>query len=402
MQNSAARGVGRLFHCEVRKMSDNVSVNANMHVQNAEKAAKNELPQALLGLSVAEIASLIPDAPSYTAKQIRSFCFDGKDIDQMTSLSKQLRAELAAKFVANPVKIDKVFCSKDGSRKFLFALTDGNLIEGVYMPHNYGDTVCVSTQVGCRMGCAFCASGIDGLVRNLTAQEILGEVIAMNAYAGGTAKKRAVTNIVLMGSGEPFDNYDNVMRFLDEVSAPDGINISERNISLSTSGLADKIRRFADSGHKVTLSISLHSPFDEKRSKLMPVNRKFGIPELISAAKYYFEKTGRRVIFEYTLIAGENDSEECARELVRLTKGFPAHINLIRLNEVKEKGLKQPAQTAAEKFLARLQIMGASATLRRSFGEDIEGACGQLRRRVIAENKQQINSESNRSDNENV
>lgn len=169
-------------------MIDNVSVNANMHVQNAEKAAKNELPQALLGLSVAEIASLIPDAPSYTAKQIRSFCFDGKDIDQMTSLSKQLRAELAAKFVANPVKIDKVFCSKDGSKKFLFALTDGNIIEGVYMPHNYGDTVCVSTQVGCRMGCAFCASGIDGLVRNLTAQEILGEVIAMNSYAGGTAK----------------------------------------------------------------------------------------------------------------------------------------------------------------------------------------------------------------------
>ncbi len=349
----------------------------------------------LLGLSAEEISALIPDAPSYTSRQIRSFCTDGKSIDEMTSVSKKMRAELAERFVANPVEIYRVFASSDGSKKYLFRLTDGNLIEGVYMPHDYGNTVCVSTQIGCRMNCAFCASGLDGLVRNLTWQEILGQVTAVNRNEGGTAAKRAVANIVLMGSGEPFDNYDNVMRFLDEVNAKDGLNVSERNISLSTSGLADKMRMFADSGKKITLSVSLHAPFDEMRSKLMPVNRKFRIADVVSAARYYFEKTGRRVIFEYTLIARENDSDACAERLAELTAGFPAHINLIRLNEVKERGMKRPDAKAAERFLAKLTDYGVSATLRRSFGADIEGACGQLRRRVLSENNAAGTADSN-------
>lgn len=340
----------------------------------------------LLGLTVEELKPLLPDAPAYTAKQVRAFCFEGKKIDEMTSLPKKLRAELEENFVANPVSVMRVYRSKDGSSKYLFSLTDGNLIEGVYMPHSYGNTLCVSTQIGCRMHCAFCASGADGLVRDLDFSEILGQVVAVNAAEGGSVKKRAVTNIVLMGSGEPFDNYDNVMRFLDEVSAPDGLNVSERNISLSTSGLADRIRTFADSGRKVTLSVSLHSPFDEERSRLMPVNRKYDIASVVAAARYYFEKTGRRVIFEYTLIAGVNDTDRCAVRLSELVRGFPAHVNLIRLNPAGS-ALSRPSADAANAFLAALTALGVSATIRRSFGEDIEGACGQLRRRVISEEK---------------
>ena len=231
--------------------------------------------------------------------------------------------------------------------------------------------------------CTFCASCLDGLLRNLTTAEMLGQVIAVNRDNGGTAKQRAITNLVLMGSGEPFDNYDNVLGFLDAVSNGDGINVSERNISLSTSGLTDKIKDFADSGHKVTLSISLHAPFDELRSKLMPVNKRYPIAELVKAARYYFDKTGRRVIFEYTLIKGENDSDACAKELARLTKGFPSHVNLIRLNEVKERSHIAPSEDATNEFLKKLENYGVSATIRKSLGNDVEGACGQLRRRYI-------------------
>lgn len=343
--------------------------------------------KALLGLTKREIADIIAGAPSYTAGQIRAFCFDGKDIAGMTSLSKALRAELEENYVANPVSVMRVYSSRDGSRKYLFRLADGNLVEGVFMPHDYGNTLCVSTQIGCKMHCAFCASGRDGLVRNLDFSEILGQVVAVNAAEGGSVRKRAVTNIVLMGSGEPFDNYDNVMRFLDEVSAEDGLNVSERNISLSTSGLADKIRLFADSGRKVTLSVSLHSPFDKERSKLMPVNRKYNIASVIDAARYYFRRTGRRVIFEYTLIRGVNDSEACVKRLAELTRGFPSHVNIIRLNETGG-ALGRPTTDAALDFMRRLNAAGVSATVRHSFGEDVEGACGQLRRRVLEEEKE--------------
>ncbi len=341
--------------------------------------------KALLGMSAQDIAVLLPDYPKYCGAQIYGFLNDGRTFAEMTSLKKELRVYLDENYVANPVRILKTFEGRDGAKKYLFAFTDGNLIEGVYMPHDYGNTLCLSTQVGCRMGCTFCASGLDGLVRNLTVGEMLGQVVAVNRDSGGSSKNRAVNKLVLMGSGEPFDNYDNVLAFLCEVGNEKGLNIGERNISLSTSGLCDKIVKFADSGHKVTLSISLHSPFDGDRSALMPVNKAYGIDELIRSAKYYFQKTGRRVIFEYTLIRGKNDSDACARRLAELTSGFPSHVNLIRLNEVKENDYTAPSADAANEFLAKLQRLGVSATIRKSLGADIEGACGQLRRRYAEE-----------------
>lgn len=349
-------------------------------MNNAEKNDKI----ALLGLSVEEIRELLTNEPSYTAGQIFTFLHSGCDFDQMTSLKKSTRETLKENFVANPVEIVKTFQGKSGTKKYLFNIGD-ELVEGVFMPHNYGNTLCISTQIGCRMGCKFCASGLDGLKRNLTAAEILGQAIAVNSVEGGTIKNRALTNIVLMGSGEPFDNYENVLKFLDLVKDERGINISERNISLSTSGICDKIRLFADSGHKITLSISLHAPFDDMRSELMPINKRYPISQLISSAKYYFEKSGRRVIFEYTLIQGKNDTDECLHRLADLVRGFPSHVNLIRLNEVKESGLRATANDNAQAFCDKLEARGVSATIRRSLGSDVEGACGQLRRRYLSE-----------------
>ena len=346
----------------------------------------------LLSKSIAELAEMFPSQPKFVPKQIYGFLMDGKNFDEMSSLKKDFREALKAEYIANPIEILEVFEGKLGTKKYLFKLADGNLIDGVYMPHDYGNALCLSTQVGCRMMCNFCASCLDGLLRNLTSAEMLGQVIAVNRDNGGTAKERAVTNLVLMGSGEPFDNYDNVLDFLDKVTEEGGINISERNISLSTSGLCDKIKDFADSGHKVTLSISLHAPFDDLRSNLMPVNKRFPIAELVRAAKYYFDKTGRRVIFEYTLIKGENDSDACAKELAKLTRGFPSHVNLIRLNEVKERDHTAPSEDATQDFLKKLEKLGVSATIRKSLGNDIEGACGQLRRRYI-EDKTQSNGQ---------
>lgn len=343
----------------------------------------NVQKRVLLGSSAKEIAELLQSYPSYTGAQIYGFLADGKSFEEMTSLKKELRARLAENFIGNPVRILRSFRGRGGTVKYLFELTDGNLIEGVYMPHNYGDTLCLSTQVGCRMGCTFCASGLSGLVRNLTAGEMLGQVVAVNRDAGGSAKDRKVSKLVLMGSGEPFDNYDNVLAFLDAVGEEKGLNIGERNISLSTSGLCDKIIKFADSGHRVTLSISLHAPFDELRSELMPVNRAYGIDRIVSASKYYFQKTGRRVIFEYTLIKGKNDSDACAKKLASITSGFPSHVNLIRLNEVKENEYVAPDEDATEEFLQKLLKLGVSATVRKSLGADVEGACGQLRRRYL-------------------
>lgn len=342
------------------------------------------MKKELLSLDIKELKELFPE-PKYLAGQIFTFLHEGVSFDEMTSLKKDFREYLKDNYVPNPVAIRKKFVGKSGTIKYLFELQDGNLIEGVYMPHDYGNTLCLSTQIGCRMGCTFCASGLDGLLRNLSAGEMLGQVIAVNHDNGGSVKNRAVTNLVLMGSGEPFDNYDNSLKFLTLVSAEKGINISERNISLSTSGLADKVRTFADSGHKVTLSISLHAPFDELRSSIMPVNKKYNVKEIVSAAKYYFEKTGRRVIFEYTLIKGTNDSDACAKELAKLTSGFPSHVNLIRLNEVKERNHVAPTEDATKDFLKKLENLGISATIRRSLGNDIEGACGQLRRRYLEE-----------------
>ncbi len=324
------------------------------------------------------------DYPAFRADQVYDMVLRDKEYSEATNLPKDLIAKLAGKFRARAVEVIGRFKGKD-AEKYLFGLEDGNVVEGVYMPHNYGNTLCVSTQAGCRMGCAFCASGIGGLTRNLTSGEILGQVLAANRLNGGTKEKRAVTNIVLMGSGEPLDNYDNVTKFLRQVSAERGLNISQRNISLSTVGLADKIRQLADDGFNVTLTVSLHAPTDEKRNALIPMNRKFPIKEIMDAAKYYFDKTGRRLIFEYSLVEGKNSDAGSAEELSRLLKGLPCHVNLIRLNYVKEKGLRGAKDKDVDNFLAVLEKNKISATLRRSMGNDIEGACGQLRRKFLGE-----------------
>lgn len=333
----------------------------------------------LLDYDISELPSVVELTPSYRIKQLFFGLQAGQYIDEITSLPLSIRQELQNKHHVG-VKIIETLTSTDGSEKYLYELYDGNIIEGVFMPHEYGNTLCVSTQVGCRMGCAFCASGIGGLVRNLTSGEMLGQVLAVNRLKGGTIKERKITNLVLMGSGEPLDNYDNVTKFLRLVSSEAGINIGLRNISLSTCGLVDNIRRLADDGFSVTLSVSLHATTDEARKQLMPIANKYTIDQIVEAVKYYFQKTGRRIIYEYSMIKGKNIDFFDVKRLAEITKGYPSHVNLIMLNPVKEKQLEGCTKADAERFLSRLKSKGVSATVRKSFGSDIAGACGQLRR----------------------
>ena len=338
--------------------------------------------ETLLDYDLNELKKVVSELgqPSFRASQLYKWLLAGADFAEMTDLPQAFRAELAQKFLAQPLTIEQTYPSKDGSMKLLYRYADGNIIEGVYMPHGYGDTLCVSTQVGCRMGCAFCASGIGGLVRNLTAGEIAAQVIAVNKLLGGKSAKK-LSNLVLMGSGEPLDNYENVTKFIRLMTAEAGLNFSSRGISLSTSGIVENIKRLADDGFSVTLSLSLHATTDEARQALMPVAKKYTLHETIEAMKYYFQKTGRRVIYEYALIKGQNMSAFDAKRLAALTKGYPCHVNLIRLNYVEEKGLHGCSEQEAKRFLERLTAAGVSATIRRSFGGDVGGACGQLRRR---------------------
>lgn len=332
----------------------------------------------LTDLTKEELSALpvICDLPKYRVGQIYKWLMNGTRFDGMTDIPAALRTELSEKYSDIGARIIKTAESKDGTKKFLYELHDGALVEGVLMKYKYGRTLCVSTQVGCRMGCAFCASGRNGLERDLSAGEMLSELLCANA----SLKGEKVGNVVLMGSGEPLDNYENVTRFIRLMSEA-GL-VGQRSVSLSTCGLTDKIRQLGDDGFSVTLCLSLHSPFDDIRARIMPSARKYKVAEIVSAAKYYFGKSGRRVIVEYAMMRGVNTREEDARELRRLTKNFPCHINLIPLNDT-HSGL--PGVTAKEgrEFLNRLTELGASATIRRSLGEDIEGACGQLKRRYI-------------------
>ena len=324
---------------------------------------------------------------AFRTKQIFTDLHLGKSVDGMTVLSKDLRAKLKENFVDEPVKIIKTLKSEDGTEKFLFALFDGNVIEGVLMKYKYGYTLCISTQVGCRMGCKFCASGLNGLIRNLTAGEMLGEVVAVNKYLeGGLKDKRKVINVVLMGSGEPLDNYDNTVKFIKLMADDRGINISPRNVSLSTSGLVNKMFDLANEGLPINLTVSLHSPFDDKRKNIMPIAKSYSIRQILEACDNYFEKTKRRYIFEYVLIRGESATKECADELIRILKGRPCHLNLIRLNEVEENSLVGITDKEAYKFLGIIEKGGISVTLRRRMGADIDGACGQLRQRYLRDN----------------
>lgn len=343
----------------------------------------------LLGLNSAELESFVTrnlGESKFRAKQIGQWLARGAEFSEMTNLSAALRVRLAECAVANPVRIRESFRSKlDGTEKFLYELMDGNLIEGVVMRYHYGDTLCVSTQVGCRMGCAFCASTLEGRVRNLSAGEILGQVVAANRHIRAEDESRRVHNIVLMGSGEPFDNYENVVKFLRLVNAPEGLNISIRNISLSTCGLVDRIYDFAREGLPVTLSLSLHAPNDEIRKKLMPVAQAYPYAEVMAACRHYGEVTGRRVVFEYALVKGVNCELRHADELASRLRGMRAHVNLIPLNDVKERNLCAPSKREVQAFLQRLEQRSISATVRREMGADIDGACGQLRRRYLSE-----------------
>ena len=341
----------------------------------------------LSSLSLEEMGELLKDQPKFRARQVYDGVYHGKAISEISNLPKALKERLLEEFVDQPIKLFKRLESSDGTQKFVYELCDGNLIEGVLMKYKYGYTLCVSTQVGCRMGCKFCASGLDGLVRNLESGEILSQVLVINALLGGTIKDRKITNVVLMGSGEPFDNYDNVVKFLRLVSSADGINISPRNISISTCGLVDKIEKFAGENLDVTLTISLHAPNDEIRKSIMPIASRYSYSELIEATRKYALKTRRRVVFEYALIKGLNDSLSQADELASQLKGFPLHVNLIPLNPVKERGLDGSSKKHAYAFMARLEKCGVSATVRRTMGEDIEGACGQLRNKILKENE---------------
>ena len=321
--------------------------------------------------------------PKYRAKQIFSWLCRGKNFDEMTNLPARLRETLGEYcIVKTPTVKRKLVSALDGTVKYLFELYDGNTVEAVYMKYEHGNTLCVSSQVGCRMGCRFCASTKSGRVRNLSASEMLGEVVAAEHDTG-----TRISNIVMMGIGEPLDNYDETVRFLKLVSHPDGLNIGLRHISISTCGVVPKIYELAKLSLPVTLSISLHASNDRDRSEIMPVNDAYSLDELMTACRDYFEDTGRRISFEYTLIAGKNDSDRHAAELAELFRKYmrqngkpqPVHVNLIPLNDVEGTGLSRPNKKAIEHFVSELTRRGVNATVRRRLGPDINAACGQLR-----------------------
>ena len=316
--------------------------------------------------------------PKFRAKQVFAWLHRGAvSFEAMTNLSKPLRETLdSLYFINKPTVARKQISRLDGTIKYLWRLRDGNCVESVVMQYHHGNTVCISSEVGCLMGCKFCASTIGGLVRRLEPSELLDQVLFSQLDSG-----LPISNIVLMGIGEPLDNFDNVMRFLELVNSPDGMNIGMRHISLSTCGLVDKIEQLAERDLQLTLSVSLHSPDDESRSKIMPVNRRWPVDTLLSACRDYFAKTGRRISFEYTMIDGVSDSPEQAQLLAKKLAGMGAHVNMIPLNNVTESGLHTSSRQAIRRFQTILEENGVTATLRRTLGSDIDASCGQLRRK---------------------
>ena len=319
----------------------------------------------------------------FRAKQIYEWlhqklveCFD-----DMTNISNNLKEKLNNDFYIQSLEMVQVLTSKiDGTQKFLFRLNDGNVIESVLMRYKHGNSVCISTQVGCRMGCRFCASTLDGLVRNLKPSEMLEEIYYIQRYS-----KERVSNIVLMGSGEPMDNFDNVLAFVKTISDENGLHISQRNITISSCGLAEKIKELADSNVQVTLAWSLHAADDETRKQLKPIAYKYSIREVLEACQYFFDKTGRRITFEYSLVAGVNDTKEEAAKLVHLIKGMNCNVNLIPVNTIKDRDFKRSTKVNIASFKGHLEKNGINATVRREMGSDIQGACGQLRKSFIEE-----------------
>lgn len=331
-------------------------------------------------MSFEELEAVLADMGEkpFRAKQIFSWIHEKQvsDFSEMTNLSKVLRETLSKQSFLTTLHPVKVLVSKlDGTRKYLFRLADGNIIESVWMEYHHGNSVCISTQVGCRMGCRFCASTLDGLVRGLSAAEMLEQVYEMRRLMG-----RRVSNVVLMGSGEPLDNYNNVVRFIRLLTDGRGLGLSARNITISTCGLPDGIYRLAKEGLPVTLALSLHAPDDERREALMPIAKKYSLKEVLPACDFYFEQTGRRLSFEYSLVSGVNDTKEEAQALCTLLGGRSCHVNLIPVNPIKERNYVRSGQQAIADFKNVLEKNGINATIRREMGRDINGACGQLRR----------------------
>ena len=313
----------------------------------------------------------------FRAKQLYPAVFKYDSLDEITTLSKALREKLSEDFLIDaPVVAQKQVSQKDGTVKFLFRLSDGNFIESVFMKYHHGNTLCVSSQVGCLMGCKFCASTIGGKVRDLTSGEIISQIITAQKETG-----ERISNIVMMGIGEPLDNFLNVTKFLEIVNDENTLNIGYRHISLSTCGIVPKIYELAERNIPITLSVSLHAPFDEMRSEIMPINKKYPLTTLVQAMRDYIKKTNRRISIEYALIEGKNDTKECAKELIRLFSHGLFHINLIPVNNVRERDFKKTSQKASKEFQDLLNSGGLNATIRRELGSDIDAACGQLRRK---------------------
>ncbi|MBP5198877.1 MAG: 23S rRNA (adenine(2503)-C(2))-methyltransferase RlmN [Lachnospiraceae bacterium] len=302
-----------------------------------------------------------------------------RSFDEMTNLPVSLREKLKEEYEFTSLSVEDVQTSAiDGTKKFLFGLKDGNVVESVWMQYKHGNSVCISSQVGCRMGCRFCASTLDGLERNLTPSEMLDQIYLITNLTG-----ERVSNVVVMGTGEPMDNFDNILKFIELLTDENGLNISQRNLTVSTCGIVPKIRELAEHKLQITLALSLHATTDEKRQRLMPIANKYHLDELMEAVDYYFEKTGRRLTFEYSLVGGVNDTEEDALELIGLAKKRNCHINLIPVNPIKERDYVQSDKDHINAYKARLEKAGVNATVRREMGRDIDGACGQLRRKHI-------------------
>jgi len=334
----------------------------------------------LKSMTLPELSAVLKELnqPAFRAKQVFTWLHKGvRSYEEMTNLPQSLRMQLAEKYpICAPEAVRRQESQKDGTIKYLWKLSDGNCVETVLMRYHYGNTVCISTEVGCRMGCAFCASTLGGLVRRLEPFEMLDQVLFTQVDSG-----LPVSHIVLMGIGEPLDNFENVMRFLELVNSPEGMNISMRHISLSTCGLVPKIRELAEKKLQLTLSVSLHAPSDEVRNTIMPVNKAYDSEELLQACRDYYRITGRRISFEYAMIDGVNDREEDARLLLKRLRGLPAHMNLIPLNHVEESPLKPSSRKAVQRFRQILEEGGIPATVRRTLGGDIDASCGQLRRK---------------------
>ena len=318
--------------------------------------------------------------PAFRAKQIFKWLNSGvKSFDEMTNIPKKLAAELAEKFyICAPEILRKQVSRIDGTIKYLWRLEDGNSVESVVMSYAHGNTICISTQVGCRMGCAFCASTIGGLVRSLEPSEMVNQVLFAQKDSG-----KKISNIVLMGIGEPLDNFDNVIKFLSLINNPDGMNIGMRHISLSTCGLAEKVDKLGDYNLQLTLSVSLHAPDNSTRDRIMPVNKKYPVEQVLNSCSNYFKKTGRRISYEYAMIDGVNDTPEHARLLADRLAGTGSHVNLILLNYVDERSLRPSTPKALKEFTGILKERGVNVTVRRRLGSDIDASCGQLRRKAI-------------------